>query len=434
MSDYRIEMQISNENQSVCFDNFPLENCRAPYEIELLPIGNEARTPECHSSTAVEKAIESCLLEFVKSGDSALLCKHELVLVESPGVSEISRNITLVHPKSNSMYVIGGIGLVRFDSKRKVLTLNDPLLDREYGEYQRKHGRNPGGVIYVSDEGVEDEDNATPLGVSYATKGPYSLISKIEKTKNVARSGIRTPRYLCAGRITNLDKGEWGFSIYTTPLQPDYRRNLRLYLDSTANFKPVFIEYLSRKYAALWELHSGLGYSHGQPTIENAGAILVFDDQGIVHGDCILKDMDTLKPLPKSMNKSIVEGPCPQRIGINIRKSPHVAAQTYDLQLAVTQELNILLIASQQLPSLDVKFQFLKYQLSVMFTEICKAYRIVDAKQAPEILEFCLTYFVGAVQRGLKFDAFTEVLGGLFANAVFGFSAQYKDQIEVIPE
>ncbi|WP_197474794.1 hypothetical protein, partial [Oleiphilus sp. HI0079] len=152
------------------------------------------------------------------------------------------------------------------------------------------------------------------------------------------------------------------------------------------------------------------------------------------HGDCILKDMDTLKPLPKSMNKSIVEGPCPQRIGINIRKSPHVAAQTYDLQLAVTQELNILLIASQQLPTLDVKFQFLKYQLSVMFTEICKAYRIVDAKQAPEILEFCLTYFVGAVQRGLKFDAFTEVLGGLFANAVFGFSAQYKDQIEVIPE
>ena len=434
MSELLAEMNIMGERQSVRFDNFPLVNNRMPYEVELLSEGAAGKRFEFSESAAPHETLEWCLLEFVKSADVSLLALHNLRIVESPGASVISRNITLVDTVNHVMYVIGGIGLVRFDDDRKVLTLNNPLLDQGYGVYQSARDRNPGGVVYITDEGVKSEDNATPLGVCYATQGPYSLVKKVEKTEQVRSAGIRTPDYLFVGRIKNLANGEWGFSVYKTPIQPDYLRNLRLYLDSTANFKAVFLEYLCCKYAALRVLHSSLGCSHGQPTVENAGAILVLNENGDAHGDCIIKDMDTLKPLPKSLVKSIIEGPCPQRVGINIKKSPHVAAQTYDLQLAVTQELNILLIASKQLPTLDVKLQFLKYQLSVVFGEICRAYNINEPNQTPAILKFCLSHFVRAVQKGLEFEAFTEVIGGLFANAVFGFSDQYKDQIEVVPE
>jgi hypothetical protein len=229
-----------------------------------------------------------------------------------------------------------------------------------------------------------------------------------------------------------LGNGGWGFSIYKTPIQPDYLLNLKLYLDSSINLSELFLQYLKQKYAALRTLHDKVGCSHGQPTVENAGGLIVFDESGVGRGGCVLKDMDTLKPLPASHGKTILEGPCPYDIGVKMRKSPFVAAQTYDLQLALTQELNILLIASQQIPKIEVRLQFVQHQFGIILKAVCQGYGINGENEIPQIFSFCFRCFVQALNKGLDFNLFNEVLGGLCANAIFGLSARYSDQIEVV--
>lgn len=432
MSELIIPVNVNGRDEQVRFVNFPLLNNRKAYDIELLLGVDGQHLLSSDVQYPAKGTIECTLLEFVKTGDPSLLDEHGLKVVENPGKSVISRNITLLDPTNLVMYVVGSIGLVKFDKEKSLLTLEDPILEDSFGNYQKKHNRNPGGVVYISDDGVVGESNATPLGVSYAEAGPYSLVKKVEKTEKVKKAGITTPDYLYVGKVRNLGDGGWGFSVYKTPIQPDYLMNLKLYLDRTINLTPLFLQYLKQKYASLKILHDVVGCSHGQPTIENAGGLIVFDDLGVGSGACVLKDMDTLKPLPSSKRKTIVEGPCPYDIGVKIRKSPFVAAQTYDLQLALTQELNILLIASQQIPKVDVRLQFVQHQFAIILTSVCEGYGINSEKEIPQILGFCFRYFVQALKQGLDFNHFNEVLGGLCANAIFGLSARYRDQIEVV--
>lgn len=435
MPEFMLPLTINGLREEVRFANYPLINKRKTYDIELLRGLDAEGKISSRFEYPLEHSVEWTLLEFVKTGDPAILETRNLKIVENPGKDVISRNLTLLDPERCEMYVVGSIGLIQFDKDAETLTLENPILDQTFHDYQERYGRNPGGVMYISENGISGKENETPLGVSHLEGGPYnSLLEKVDKTQTIGALGIRTPDYLAVGRIKNLGKGEWGFSLYKTAIQPDYLKNLKLYLDQSVNFKDTFVQYLSAKYQTLRVLHEVAKRSHGQPTVENAGGIIEFDDQMNGKGACILKDMDTLRPIPESLEKTILDGPCPQRIGINIRKSPHVAAQIYDLQLALTQELNILLIASKPMPNIKVKMQFLQYQFSIMVKAVCRGYGINTEEQSAQIVHFCFEHYVKALNKGLPFDEFNEVLGGLCANAMFGLSQLYQSQIEVVPE
>ena len=431
--EYTLSTTLNGQVEQINFPNLPLISTRAPYNIDLLMGLNDKHELSHTFESPKESSIEYALIEFVKTGDQTHLNAHQLIIVEHPREQVISRNLTLLDPINNEMYVLGSVGLVSFRSEDNTLILSDPVLDESFHDHQDKHNRNPGGVVYISEAGVQSEDNATPLGVSYIEHGPYSLLKKIEKTLTVQKAGINTPKYLFAGRIKNLGQGQWGFSIYKTPIQPDYLKSFTLYLDASLNLKTNFLEYLNAKYKALRTLHDVAACSHAQPTIENAGCVIDINNEvGTI--SCILKDMDTLRPLPKSKSKTIIEGPCPQRIGINIKKSPFIAAQTYDLQLAITQELNIVVVSARAVKDNDQRLKYIQHQFSHMMQEICKGYGINEASQIPQITRFCFAHFINGLKRGHPLECFHDVLGGLAANAIFGFSKRYQDQIEVIPE
>ncbi len=428
---FTLPIELNGQQESIRFTQFPLTSKRQEYELECL-LGRDAdgeMSEACCKPQA--SSLLAAMLEFVRTGQPQLLADKGLVVVENPGNDVISRNITLLDPQAGEMYVIGSVGLLHFDKDAGALSLEDPVLDDTFNNYQSQHARNPGGVVYFSEKGLVGEINQTPLGVSFYNTTRYNLMQKIERTEKLRKQGIETPYYLAAGRIKNLGEGEWGFSIYKTALTPDYLMNLNLLVDESINLKPGCFDYLQQKYRMLGKLHREQGLTHGQPTVTNACITLAKETAGSTIA-CTLKDMDTLRRLPESTSKTMLEGPCPHNVGIKVKKSPHVAAMAYDLQVAITQEFNLLLIACQHIPDPKVKLQFVQYQFAKMIEAIAAGYGLNNAQQSQQIVGFCLKHFVNGMRQGNHFQTFNEVLGGLSAHALFGLSDKYKDQIEVV--
>jgi len=426
-----IEIQVNDQSETIRFTSFDLATKRQAYTIEQtfglnqknMIIEGKEITPFSADST------EQALLNFVETGDPHELFNRGLWLTENPGKDEISRNLSFYDPSTNIEYTLGGIGLVRLDKDQNKLYLEDPILDTSFHNYQTKKGNNQGGTIYFSDKGKQSKHNTTPVGVSYYAQGPYNLRDKIKKTCGMQEQGFNTPIYLAAGIITNLANQEFGFSIYKTNLTHDYLLNLGLYLDKSINFKLSYFQYLTSKYQQLSKLHLSLQQTHGQPTITNAVGVINCTD-GKHSLSCVIKDLATLKPLPSQTKKTILESPCPQDIKGQVKKSPRVAAIVNDLQIALTQEFNILLIAINALPNDQIRINFLNYQYPILMSTICEAYGLLQQAEINQLIKFSFSQFMKSLSLGYKLGSCNEVLGGLSAHAMLGLSAKFRDEIE----
>tara|TARA_R110001592_G_scaffold75526_1_gene228667 strand:- start:8032 stop:9333 length:1302 start_codon:yes stop_codon:yes gene_type:complete len=422
----------SNCNEEeIRFKSFELINKRKPYVLEQT-FGLDASNKRINNGNFEafpEDSVEHDLIEFVKSGDPMILISKGLWITENPGKDEISRNITFFQASTNTTYTVGGIGLIRLD--KDMLYLEDPIFETSFHKYQLKRGNNEGGTTYFTEKGKVNKNNATPVGVSYYEQGPYNLVEKIEKTEALKEKGFNTPQYIAAGRIKNLLKGEFGFSIYKTQLTHDYLLNLGLYLDKKGNFKTNFFQYIESKYQQLAKLHFHLKLTHGQPTVTNAEGEINLEN-GTYQLRCVIKDLATLKAIPDQIQKLITEGPTPYKINATVKKSPKVAAIVNDLQIALTQEFNILLIAMSTLPNDDIKFKFIQYQYPIVMRSIAKAYDLLEDSSIEQLINFSLNHFINSLKLGHSISLCHEILGGLSAHAMLGLSAEFQNEIEFI--
>lgn len=420
----------SNFKAKVRFSKCEIKSIRSVYEISQ-KWGLDAEGKLSEDFVPFEaNSVEALLLDFVKSGRPEALLKAGLIYNEVPQHGEISRNVSLYDPKTNLCYTVGGIGLIDSVGKKKgVFQLKDPVLNSNYHAFQTKRGLNPGGTCTVSDKGLEFKSNKSKLGVIEYQTGPYSIIRKMTEAQKVREQGINSPEYIAAGLILNLDKGQFGFSIYRSQLTPDYLPNLHLFLGPNASFTHVFQQYLNSKYKQLAKLHHELKESHGQPTATNA-LLEVKINNNNAELLCQIKDWATNTPLPAKTDKSITDGICEFNIGLTVKKSPYLAAMIYDLQLAITQDLNILVITSRALPNDQLKLNFIAEKSRGFIAFVVQAYGI-EPSNAGGIANFALQHLVNSVQKGHPIEEFNRILGGLVAHAIYGFSKEYGNQIEV---
>ena len=427
----QLNFDINEQQETIRFSSYDLQSQRAIYEIEqtygLDEQGNITSTSPFKSFS--EGSAEYALMAFIASADVDELNKKDLRIIENPGKDEISRNLCIYEPATNTAYTIGGIGLVRLEEGSKQLFLENPLLDNSFHKYQIDRGNNEGGTVYFTNHGKIAKNNNTPVGVAYYDQGEYNLTDKIQKTEELRQKGFNTPCYVAAGRINNLGNGEFGFSIYKTQLTPDYLLNLGVYLDKSINFKVSYFQYIDAKYKQLSRLHRELSLTHGQPTITNAIAELSLVSGSFSVG-CVIKDLATLKAIPTQTKKTITESPCPQDLNAQVKKSPKVAAIVNDLQVAFTQEFNILLIAISALPNDQIKLKFLSYQYPILMNAICIAYGLLDKAQTNQLVTFTLNHFLKSLKLGHSLGSCNEILGGLSAHAMLGLSTEFNEEIE----
>ena len=291
----QLNFEINAQIENIRFSAFELINNRNCYQLEqTFGMGCDGNIASTGSFLAFEEGTtEYALMTFIESGDPSVLTDSGLWIIENPGENDISRNLCIYEPATNTAYTLGGIGLVKQKEKGNQLYLENPILDNSFHTYQLEQGNNEGGTIYFTDGGKVTKDNTTPVGVTYYDQGQYNLIDKIKKTEDLRLKGFNTPKYLAAGRIMNLGRGEFGFSIYMTQLTHDYLLNLGLYLDKSINFKANYFQYIDSKYKQLSRLHNELSLTHGQPTITNAVGELSLISGSYVVG-CVIKDLDTL--------------------------------------------------------------------------------------------------------------------------------------------
>lgn len=274
--------------------------------------------------------------------------------------------------------------------------------------------------------------NMSKIGTMEYESGPYHIVRKIEENIKLSNGGLNTPQFIAAGPIHNLDNGRFGFSIYRSHLTPEYMLNLSIYLDEKANFKQNYITFILSKYQQLALLHHKLGQTHGQPSNTNTLVELKVNS-GNIELVCQIKDFETNHDIPLNTNKIIQDGICPVEIGLTIKKSPHVAAMIYDLQLAITQELNILFIPLQSISDDKIKYQFIVQKSITLIDIIVKAYKL-SPENTKNIQQFVVNAFTTAMNKGISISEYNNILGGLIGHAIFGFSKQYADQIEVIKD
>ncbi len=424
--------RIHDQLEQVRFLPWTLESTRMPYELSLDygldALGNLSEQPQPFAPDSVEHH----LLNVIRTGDITPLLARGFILNERPGQGDISRNVSLYDPAANTCYTLGGIGLVKSDpDNRERFTLSDPLLNQRYRDHEANKN-DPGGTRYVSEKGFVTIENNSRIGVMEYQSGPYHMVGKTLDCERMRKAGLTTPQYIAAGRIRNLADGRYGFSIYRSSLTPDFLPNLHLFLDQQARLKPLYFRFLQSKYAQLGFLHRQLGETHGQPTNTNTLVEIVAKDspEGF-DVRCQYKDFATLHKIPQTTRKTLKDGICPINIGKTILKSPKVAAMIYDLQLALTQELNVLILPLGMFPRTDHKLAYLLDSLPKLLIAVVRAYGINRPDQIQALLDFSLAPTLGAIERGLPAEQFNLVLGGVAAHAMFGFSEAYYNQIEV---
>jgi len=377
-----------------------------------------------------ENSVEALLIDVIRDGNVERLVERDLIYNERPSKGEISRNLAVYDPETNFCYTIGGLGLIKpVKNDHTRFVLNDPELNQIYSKYQGKRGKSVGGTCYFSDEGLKFSTNMSKLGTMEYNSGPYHIVRKIEESAKLASKGINTPEFIAAGPINSLDDGRFGFSIYRSQLTPEYMLNLSLYLGEQGQFKGNFREFIASKYQQLSKLHHEIGDTHGQPTNTNS-LVEIKKSKDKVELVCQIKDFETNHPVPTNTSKTITEGICPIKIGMTVKKSPHVAAMIYDLQLAISQECNVLFLPLQSINDNDVKLQYINQQALKLIEMIVVAYN-VNPENVNGIQNFTLNALINAMKKGVDISLYNQILGGLIAHAIFGFSKQYANQIEV---
>jgi hypothetical protein len=427
-----IEITINDSPEHIRFSPYRLTSTRAPFDITqdygLDKQGNISKDfiPFTKGSR------EQILLDTIITGDIKLLTKNGFILNERPSKGDISRNLAIYDPTTEYSYTIGGIGLIKSDAEDHThFELCDPDLTQTFTTYQRKQGMHEGGSRLLTEEGFIELTNVSNLGTIEYNAGPYHVVRKVLENEKLKKQGINAPTFIAAGPINNLTNGKYGFSIYRSALAPEYLLNLSMYLDKNANLKNNFSLFLKSKYQQLAHFHREIGESHGQPSNTNTLAELIKGDNGDYQIKCQIKDFETNHPIPKNTKKVVEDGICSEKIGVDVKKSPHIAAMIYDLQLALRQELNVLFIPLKMIKHNDTKLQYICAQTPFIVQNIIEAYGI-NAGQDQNIINFTLHHFISAIKKGIPISSYNDIIGGVLAHALFGFSEMYKNQIEIL--
>lgn len=427
----RVLFDSKNFKEVVRFSPYRLSSERSEFDITQV-YGLDANGETSIDFIPFESgSVEALLIDVIRDGRVERLEERGLILNERPLKGEISRNLSVYDPETNFCYTIGGLGLIRHDENDHThFILSDPQVETIFSQYQGKRKKNVGGTCLFNEEGMYFTTNMSKIGTMEYESGPYHIVRKIAENIKLAKKGLNAPTFIAAGPIHNLENGKFGFSIYRSQLTPEYMLNLPLYLDQTAQFRNHYKTFIQSKYQQLALLHHQLGETHGQFSNTNTLIeIRIVNDEIILA--CQVKDFETNHPVPKNTNKIIDEGICPIDIGIKVRKSPHVASMIYDLQLSITQELNVLFIPLQSITDTNMRFQFILQKTLELILLIVAAYG-VNPENTRAIQQFTINTFTAALNKGIDIANYNKILGGLISHAIYGFSKTYANQIEIV--
>lgn len=428
---FTIKCKINGIEEVIYFLAFTIESKRSEFVIEQT-YGLDVDGCLSKDFTAfTEGSTEQLILDFVKFGDVRPLVNSGVVLFERPEKGEISRNIAIFDQRTGYSYTVGGIGLISATENPSHFILSDPLIDQEYGEYQKRKGNQVGGIHYFSEKGMKAEENSSVVGVFEYDTGPYNIIKKMHESERIKKLGINSPTYIAGGVIKNFGDSRFGFTIYRNYLTPEYLPNIGLYVDNRGSFKPHLKTYIDSKYSQLYLLHTKIKESHGQPSVTNTLAeidITKTDD----NLRCQIKDFQTNKPIPKNKKKIILDGLSPTPTGWLVKKSPHSAAQLYDLQLAILQDFNVVNCLQRQITNLQDRFNFITNGCAQMLMLVNKAYPICSEPECSEAINFAMRCFYEHLQRTDDFSQFNFVISGAFSHRAFSNSRKFHDQVELI--
>lgn len=429
---YSLTCQVNGVEERIRFSPYRLTSERSTFEISQDYGLDKDGKLSTDFVPFEDGSVEQLMLDVIRSGEVDQLSQAGLVFYERPPAGNISRNLAVYDPKSGLSYTIGGLGFIAPDPDDKAhFVLKDPLLDDSYEAYQRRHGHNEGGTKLYSDDGFKVVSNQSVVGAVEYQSGPYQVVRKINETEKMKEAGINTPTFIAAGPILSLESGKYGFTIYRSPLTPEYLLNISLYLDQGANFKKNFEVFLQSKYSQIAHMHRVLGETHGQPSNTNTLCqIGVFDEQDNL--SCQIKDFQTNQPVPENREKTIEDGLCPIASGYLVKKSPHASALIYDLQLSLTQELNVLFVPSRYIKDVQQKFNYLTNQSARLLRVVALTYDIAELKVAQEAIDFAVHLYLDLVKAGASIDKYNEILAGVFAHKLFALSAAYGKEVEIV--
>ena len=431
MKGQSIECLVNGVNETIRFSPYQMTSERMTFEI-VQEYGLDTAGKLSQTFVPFEDdSTEALLIEVVKTGQVQKLVEHGLILCERPSKGEISRNIALYDPKTKQSYTIGGLGYIAPNPNDHThFVLKDPLLNELYAPFQEKSGNNVGGTKLVNNDGFVDAPNKSIVGTIEYNTGPYHVVRKILENEKLKGRGINAPTFIAAGPINNMADGKYGFSIYRSALTPEYLINLTLFLDERANFKKNFQIFLESKYSQLANLHRNIGESHGQPSNTNTLTELDLskDNDNL---RCQIKDFQTNHPLPTLTDKTITDGLSPIPVGYSCKKSPHVAALIYDLQHALTQELNVLFLPLSTINNLQEKFNFMSTQAGRLLRVVADAYDIASHELNCAAIDFAIHRLHALLTKGVPISEYNKIIAGVFVHAWFAKSERYKDQIDI---
>lgn len=428
---FSVDCTVNGAAETIRFSPYALRSERMAFELDqTYGLDTEGKLSQQFESFA-ESSTEALLLSCLKSGDVDALKTAGLVLYERPKKGDISRNLSVYDPKTGLSFTLGGVGLIRPEQDDETaFVLDNPMLDKEFGAYQKARGQNEGGTRLVTEEGFKSITNRSVVGVVAYDSGPYNIVRKVTETERMHALGITTPQFIAAGRILNLAEGQYGFSIYRSALTPEYMLNLSLYLDQNAQFKKNYQVFLESKYQQLAKMHREIGESHGQPSVTNTLSQI---DVSTTSDNlcCQIKDFQTNQPIPRNTQKIIEDGLCPVKLPFSVKKSPHVAAMIYDLQHALTQELNILFMPTRFIKQPQEKFNYIANQSARLLRVVANSYGVGSEKAAQEAIDFAVHRYFDAIKQGVPMDRYNEMIAGLFVHKLFALSADYAAQIDI---
>lgn len=378
-----------------------------------------------------EGTVEKLLMDFVASGNILDLTDAGILLCERPTKGNISRNLALFDPKSGLSYTIGGIGLIKPTDDPSHFILTDPLLNEEYGKYQKVRGNPVAGTQWFSDEGMKGTLNTSTVGTIEYNTGPYHAVRKALENEKLKEKGLNCPQFIAAGPITSISNSKFGFTIYRSKLTPEYLLNLGLYIDETGNFKPNYFTYLKSKYSQLFKLHNEIQESHGQPSSTNTLAEINISSSKD-NLECQIKDFETNQPIPTNKKKIILDGLSPTPTGWICKKSPHAASQLYDLQLSILQEFNVLNPIINRINGAKQTFDFITQQSGRILYAVNKEYGISSESECLAAIEFAMKCFYEHYQRTRDFSQFNFVISGVFTHKWFENSKRFGDEVEIM--
>lgn len=432
-----LSVNINGIDEQIRFSDYRITSTRSPFDLwHSLGLNDIGMLSE-QFDAFTPGSIEHVLLATIQSGNLSGLDACGLVKMDRPRKGEASRSLAVFNPETFMYYTLGGIGaILPTKHKKDDFVLSNPRPDKLFRNYCKENKVDPGGTHYVTETGFSATPNPSLLGIFPYKDPERGLIRKGFLTERLKQAGINTPTYIAVGQIRNFGNGFPGFSIYQSNLTPEYLINQQLWWDQFGQLKRSYQDYIFSKYSQISSMHFRLGLSHGQLSNTNTLAELLPISDGVnTHRIvCQIKDVDTVRELPKTRDKIIRDGITMYDIGIKVEKSPYVAALINDLQLALTQELNSLHIPLTMATSAQHKMEYIKAQAPKIIHWALQAYGLNDQGEIRDVIGFSMDLLLKNLKSKHAMDFYNFILGGVAAHAIFGMSKHFCHDIRIINE